>query len=295
MKIEKVDAHHHLWSLNCAAYPMMSTPGVQRFFGDTERLKHDFGLEQFLPLAAAQNVAKSVYVESGFAPALAETAYVQSLADQYGFPHAILARVDLAADSAASDLRTHALNRNFRGVRTMVNWDADPLRSSAPRDGLMMDDAWRRGYARLEDHGLSADLMLLPHQMPQADDLARTFPRTPMVINHGGLPLDQDSQGLAVWRAGLERLAAHEHVAIKISGLGMANHRWTVDSIRPLVDQIIDIFGPERCMVASNFPVDGLYSSYDVIFDAFDAITIHRPPAARRMLFYETAARVYRL
>jgi predicted TIM-barrel fold metal-dependent hydrolase len=295
MRIEKIDAHHHLWSVNSPAYPMMAAPGAIRFFGDTEGLKHDFRIEEFLPLAAGQNVTKSVYVESGYAPALAETAYVQSLSDRYGFPHAILARVDLAAPSARSDLKTHAANRNVRGVRLTLNWDADPLRSSANRDGLMLDEAWRRGYAALEDHGLSADLMLLPRQMAQADDLARAFPRTPIIINHGGLPLDQDAPGLALWGSGLERLAAHEHVAIKISGLGMADHRWTIDSIRPLVDRIIDIFGPERCMFASNFPVDGLHARYDAIFDAFDAITAGRSRAVRNMLFYETAARIYRL
>jgi predicted TIM-barrel fold metal-dependent hydrolase len=295
MRIEKIDAHHHLWAVSSPNYPMMAAPNARRFYGDTEQLKHDFGMAEFLPLAAGQNVVKSVFVEAGYSPAVAETAHVQAISDQYGFPHAILARIDPAADTVRAELKTHMASPNFRGVRLTLNWDVDETRRSAQSDGLMMAPDWRRGYALLGEQGLSADLMMLPHQMNQAADLAAAFPDVLMIVNHAGLPLDQNEPGMALWREGIKRLAEHAHVAVKISGLGMADPHWSVESIRPIVDQTIDIFGAARCLFASNFPVDGLYSSYDAVFDALDAITKGRTDQERRMLFHDNAARLYRL
>lgn len=97
------------------------------------------------------------------------------------------------------------------------------------------------------------------------------------------------------WRKAMIRLAEAPNVACKISGLGMGDWTWTTDSIRPYVEAAIEAFGVERCMFASNFPVDKLFSSYDAIWDAFDEITRGFPPTDRTALFHDNAARFYRL
>jgi predicted TIM-barrel fold metal-dependent hydrolase len=90
-------------------------------------------------------------------------------------------------------------------------------------------------------------------------------------------------------------LAQCPNIATKISGLGMVDHHWKVESIRPFVLEAIDLFGVERCMFASNFPVDKMFSDYDVLWNAFRTITAGFAAAERAALFHDNAARFYRL
>lgn len=292
--IAKVDAHHHLFSRDVGHYPLLSLPDMERFYGNTAQLKREFGVSQFMALAGTQNVCKSVYVESGFVPALAETAYIQAIADRYGFPHAILSKVDLASHAAASELDVHLQARNFRGVRLSLNWDADPLRASAPRAYLAREPQWLAGYAEVAARGLSADIMILPGQFADLESLAARFADTQIILNHAGMPFS-DAHTLALWRIGMQRLARHPNIAVKISGLGMFDHHWTVARIRERVLTTIDLFGCQRCLFASNFPVDGLHASYGAVFDAFDCITAAFSDTERNQLFHDNALRLYRI
>ena len=116
--------------------------------------------------------------------------------------------------------------------------------------------------------------------MAEALTLAKKFPDTSMVLNHTGMPVDRGTEEIAAWRASMKLLASAPNMFCKISGLGMGDWHWTTDSIRPLVLDAIDAFGTERCMFASNFPVDKLFSSYDDVFNAFKAITRDFPSAS---------------
>jgi predicted TIM-barrel fold metal-dependent hydrolase len=109
------------------------------------------------------------------------------------------------------------------------------------------------------------------------------------------MPVDRTPAEIDGWKKGMKLLASASNVSCKISGLGMADWKWTVDSIRPFVLDAIDAFGVERCMFASNFPVDKLFSSYDAVFDAFKAMTNDFSDSERRALFHDNAERVYRL
>jgi predicted TIM-barrel fold metal-dependent hydrolase len=157
------------------------------------------------------------------------------------------------------------------------------------------DAQWQRGYGLLKRHDLSFDLQLYYTQMAEALALAKKFPDTPMVLNHTGMPVDRGADDIAAWRASMKLLASAPNVFCKISGLGMGDWKWTTDSIRPFVLDAIDAFGTERCMFASNFPVDKLFSSYDDVFNAFKAITVDFSDAERRALFHDNAERAYRL
>src|SRR5207237_6225953 len=114
----------------------------------------------------------------------------------------------------------------------------------------------RRGFALLERHGFSFDLQTPRWHLPEAAELARECPRTTMIVNHTGLPADRTPDGLEAWRDALETVASVPNVALKISGLGQAYGAWSYASNRRVVRDAITIFGVERCMFASNFPVD---------------------------------------
>lgn len=295
MKIEKIDAHHHLWSLESTHHAMLRAPDTERFFGNSRGLKHDFGAAEFLALAAAQNVSRSVYVESHYDPAIEETAAIATFAHAYGFPHAIVGRANLASASLDEELTIHLRSPLFRGVRTMLNWDADPLLCSVSDPHVLRDPAWRAGYARLGILGLSAEVMVTPAQLRDLADVASAHSGTPLIVGHAGMPLQRSPEENATWRDGMAALAELPHAVVKISGLGMVDHHWTIDSIRPTVEELIALFTPARCMFASNFPVDGLHATYDQVWDAFDAITADHAAADRKALFQGTAAKVYRL
>ena len=100
--------------------------------------------------------------------------------------------------------------------------------------------------------------------------------------------------GLVAWRSGMRALAACPNVAVKISGLGMVDRRWTAESIRPFVLETIETFGTGRCLFASNFPVDGMHGSFDDLFSTYDQLTADLEPYMREKLFASNAERVYR-
>jgi predicted TIM-barrel fold metal-dependent hydrolase len=131
--------------------------------------------------------------------------------------------------------------------------------------------------------------------MADAAALAGHCPGIPMLLNHTGLPVRRDPVYLDAWRAGMRALAERPNVAAKISGLNMFHHDLTNEIIRPFVLDTIDIFGVERCMFASNFPVDKLHADYASIWQAFDQITADFSEPDRRALFHDNAARFYRL
>jgi predicted TIM-barrel fold metal-dependent hydrolase len=109
------------------------------------------------------------------------------------------------------------------------------------------------------------------------------------------MPLERTPEELQNWAAGMAALAQAPNVTVKISGLGVANPEWTVDSIRPIVLRTIELFGIERCFFASNFPVDGLFSSYDTLVEAYKTILQDFSLSERQQFFSENAVRLYRL
>jgi predicted TIM-barrel fold metal-dependent hydrolase len=109
------------------------------------------------------------------------------------------------------------------------------------------------------------------------------------------MPIERDASALDRWKRDLAAIAAEPNTVVEISVLGTNDHRWTVDSIRRIVLDAIDVFGPSRCMFASNFPVDGLYSTFGTLFAAFDAITAAFDERERAHLFAGTARRFYRM
>ena len=159
----------------------------------------------------------------------------------------------------------------------------------------MGDPAFRRGFAMLGLHKLSYDLQTPWWHLGEARALADEFPDTQIILNHTGLPSDRSPEGLAGWRAAMRELAGASNVALKISGLGQAGQPWSANANRSVVLDAIDIFGPERVMFASNFPVDSLCADFDTIFSGFKTIVADLSQAEQTSLFCANALKFYRL
>jgi len=288
-----VDAHHHLWDLRALRYPWLTQPAPDRgVAGDIEPLRRNYLLDDYVGDAAGCDIVRSVHVQAECDPAdaVAETRWLQAIADTHGYPHAIVAYVALHLPDAAEVIHAHLQYRNIRGVRQLLNWHDDPAKRQTDRPDYLTDPAWRRGFSLLGQYGLSFDLQIYPWQMADAAALAAEFPETQLVVNHTGMPIDQTRTGLAAWRAGMRSLAERPNVAVKISGLGM----FTADP-EPLIKQTIEIFRVDRCMFASNFPVDRLYSSYATLVENFAHAIREYSPAEQRAMLHDNAVRLYRL
>jgi predicted TIM-barrel fold metal-dependent hydrolase len=297
--IRIIDAHHHLWDLEANHYPWLTDARRDMLIGDPAPIAKNYLLADFLKDAARQNVVKSVHLEAGHSGGdpVRETAWLQAIADDAasgGFPHAIVAHANFGDPWVEEHLERHRQHRNVRGIRHIVNRHPDPVLNFADRDYLA-DPTWRKNFGLLKKHDLSFDLQLYPAQMDDGAALARENPDIQIILNHTGMPIERDPAGYDLWRRGMETLAACPNIAVKISGLGMLDHHWTVQSIRPFVLGTIDLFGIERCAFASNFPVDSLMSDYDTLWNAFKTITADFSEHERDALFHDNAARLYRI
>lgn len=240
----------------------------------------------------------TVHLDDGFDPndPVGETRLVQSIAEREGFPDAIVAQVALDRPDVAQLIRAH-LNASplVRGIRHIVAWHDDPVLYYVDRPDMMKDPAWLRGFGLLGGLGLSFDLQVYPSQMVDAAVLARTHPDVSIVIDQAGMPLFRSDADRQAWHRGLERLAQELNVSIKLSGFGMCRHEVSALGIGPLVVHALRSFGPDRAMFASNFPVDGLFSSLAELYAAYAASVADMPDGDRRKVFAGTAARIYRL
>lgn len=297
--MQVVDPHIHLWNIDRLNYPWLRHPAVT-FMGDYAPLRRNYGPAEYLADAGAVEVLKVVHVEAGHDPAApaAETAWLQSIAAETGcrgMPHGIVAYADLSQPDVERTLAAHAAHRNVRGIRQILNVHTDPLFDYVGRH-FMREPAWRRNFALLHRYGFSFDLQLYPTQMAEAAQLAGEHPDTPLVLNHLGMFVDRSwVDGWRAWREGMRSLAACPNVTVKLCGQGMIDHAWTTESIRPYVLEAIDLFGVERCMFASNFPVDGLYGSFSALWQAYRDIVAGAGAGEQRALFRGNAERVYRI
>jgi predicted TIM-barrel fold metal-dependent hydrolase len=297
-----VDAHQHFWDPRVHYHPWLCDEPPPPFrYGDTRPLRRPYLPQDYRRDAAGHRVVGTVYVEAEWDPRdpLGETRWVEGLAAAHGLPSAIVAQAWLHREDAAEVLAGQAARPLVRGVRhkPAAAPGPGPRGGEAPRGapGSMDDPRWRDGYALLARHGLSFDLQTPWWHLEAAAALARDFPATPIVLNHTGLPADRSAEGLAGWRRALATLAAQPHVALKISGLGLPGRPWSVADNAPVVREALAIFGVERCLFASNFPVDGLVATFDTIYRGFRAIVAHLPAAQQRALFHDNAVRVYGL
>jgi len=298
--LDVLDAHHHLCHLGAASYPWLEGPPVVRYHGDDLPLRRDYLVDDYRADAAelsgvGARLIGSVHVENGAADPLWESRWIDTVIAQNTVPSVQVVKVDLAAPTAPEQLAEHAALPSVRGVRDILNWHPDPVFTHRDRPDLITDPAWLAGFGALREVGLSFDLQVFPHQLGQAARLAADHGDIAVVLDHAGMPIDRDDDALDTWRRDLAVFAAEPNTTVKISALGTNDHHWTVDTLRRIVLDTIDVFGPDRCMIASNFPVDGLYSTFGALYAAFDTITAGLGSSERADLFAGTARRFYRI
>lgn len=287
-----IDAHHHIWRQ--ADLPWLLGPEQPRIFGPYARIKRDYSIEEYQADVAGTGITGSVYVQANWAPnwALDEARWVQAEADRTGWPMAIVGFVDMTRDDCATRLRAMSDIAGIRGIRHQFHWHENPLYRFAPHAGLCEDDTVQSNMALLADHGFSFDLQVFADQMPGAVKLAKACPQVTFVLQHAGMLESPTKPGRAAWLKGLKALADCPNVMCKLSGLGTFVHKNDAKHIKDQVTTALGLFGADRCLFGSNFPIEKLWTSYGDLLDAHRAAV---PKKHHKSVFQETADRVYRL
>ena len=310
------DPHHHFWDFRAERIP------YQRYLLP----------ELLADLGSGPNVRSTVFIEarSMYRPdgpeelrPVGEVEFVQGLAAAgasgiYGpaRPAAAIigaANLDLGAavEPVIAALQAASPNR-FRGIRAHCGYDPHPEIESRAIPERMGQDDFRAGARILAQKGLLLELTAYFHQAEEMAALAQAVPDLPLIFNHiGGLLrigpyAHRDDEVLAQWRRGIDAVAACPNIYMKLGGVGQPRYGFDwhegnkpigsaalAADLTPLLGYCIEQFGPQRCMFESNFPVDKVSYSYNVLFNAFKRLSAGYTAAERAALFHDTAVKLY--
>lgn len=244
-----------------------------------------FTAEDFLAETRFQDVERVIHVQAalGSADPVEETRWLQAQADLTGVPHAIVAHASLDDPLVDGVLARHAECSNLRAIRDLRY------------DGYLTDPDWLRGLASLERRELVlCDDPLVEHMAALAR-AAERHPGLTVCVDHAGFPRRRDDDYFRQWRAGMAAIAEQQNTVVKISGLGMCDHAWTLDSLRPWVVSCLELWGPQRAFFGTNWPVDRLFSSYGDVLDAYAELISDATAEEQLALFTGNARRVFSL
>lgn len=290
MKI--IDAHHHFWDPAANYHPWLrDEPMIPFRYGDYSAIRSRFMTEEYDAVSENWEIVASVTMEGEWDPhdPVGEAIWMQQLAHKTARPAAHAAQAWLDREDLEDVLAVLETLPLVRSVRHKPR--ANPAPGGAP--GGMMDAGYRAGFSKLSQVGLMFELQTPWWHLHEAMSMAESAPEAKIILNHAGLPADRGAEGMAGWKAAMREFSKLPQAVVKISGLGLSGRPWRLTDNRDIIMTTIDLFGAERCMFASNFPVDGLCGSFDTIFSSFDAATLELADSEREALFFGTAARVY--
>jgi L-fuconolactonase len=307
-----IDPHHHLWTRDGNVYLL---PELLADVGSGHNV-----------IATVFEECHAMYRAGGpdDQKSLGETEFVTGVAAMgasgaFG-PARVCARmvgrVDLMlGDQARGLLERHliASGGRFAGIRQSTAWDAsDRVHKVVPVPGMLHDATFRAGFAGLAALGLVFDAWVYHPQLGEVADLADAFPRTQIVLSHVGSPIlggpyaSDRTKVFADWKSGMAALAKRSNVTVKLGALpirlpgpGAVSKDLPPGSEEiaaawgPWLQTSIELFGADRCMFESNFPVQKRWSSYAVTWNGFKRIAAGASAAEKAALFAGTAARVY--
>lgn len=272
----RLDAHQHFWRYNPQEYPWMSD--------EMPALKQDYLPDDLQPLLQAIGFDGSVVVQAR--QNLAETDWLLELADQYDFIKGVVGWVDLRSPEVRRQLERYAPHPKLRGVRHVVH--------DEPDDEFMLRPDFQRGIAALKEFNLTYDLLLFPRHLPVAVKVVERFPEQPFVVDHIAKP-EIKHQRLSPWKEDLQALARYEQVMCKLSGMVTETHwgQWQPKDFRPYLDIVVNVFGPRRVMIGSDWPVCTLSGRYQQVMDIVLTYAQQFPADVQAGMLGDNCARFY--
>lgn len=293
-KDEIIDTHFHLWDLEHGDYPWLKGEETEfeSLIGSVKKIQKNFLIADYEALVKPFHVTKGVHVEANadIKKALYETEWLQKIADNHGFPQAIVAQADLTDPDIGNVLKDHCQYPNVRGIRQVLF-----RQIGSGQKNLLDDPHFHRGIKALSRQLLSFDISVFGHQIPEVAKLVKEYDDVMFVLDHLGWPLDVSDAGLEKWMGDLSLLSENENVYLKLSGIGLIFKNYENKNIERFLHGGIKVFGVDRCMFASNIPPDSLFMSYGEIIDIFRKTLALYDLEDQRKIFYENAKQFYEL
>ena len=289
-----IDTHVHFWNMRDPdpgmAWVWIAPDADHPVLGNIDAIKMlAYDINGVWAEARFADVQAFVHVQAaiGSTDPVLETKWLTRMREQTDIPFTIIAEADLGSDKAISYLDGHGESAYFVGIR---DFNAEPMLASGE-----LNPVYERSLAVLAERGLVYDLDCEWPNMSAARDLALRHPNLQIVLEHIGFPRSRDDEYFDNWAAGMRTLAEADNITCKISGLAMTDPLFTAESLRRWIDTPLEVFGPDRCVLGSNWPVDRLFSSYDVIMDIYrDRLSSYSESDQVKVLS-GNAARLYRL
>ncbi|ASY58706.1 amidohydrolase family protein [Sinorhizobium sp. CCBAU 05631] len=270
-----IDAHQHYWTLGLGHNDW---PGP-----DLEPIFRDFGPDDLRPHLSAAGINRTVLVQA--APNVAETGFLLEIAAREETVAAVVGWVDIIAADARSELRRLKTHPKFKGIRPMLQSIDETAWILRPEAIAILE--------MLPQLDLRFDALIQPRHLPVVAALADRLPDLAIVVDHGAKPFIDEGR-LEPWRSDMAALARRPNVYVKLSGLVTeAGGRWSVERLRPYAVHLLDMFGADRVMFGSDWPVVLLDADYAEWFAAAQALTASCTEAERQAIFLGTAARFY--
>ncbi len=290
-----IDAHHHIWMQK--DLPWLLGPEQPRIFGAYSAIKRDYLIDEYLEDIKGSGIEKSVYVQANWAPNWFEdeVAWVQSVNEESGWPHAIVGYADFTVDDVRSQLERLSKYPLVRGIRQQFHWHEKPQYRFAATPDLCSSRTVQKNVATLADYGWTFDLQVFVGQIGTAIELVKACPQVTFILQHAGMPEDRSADGVAAWQEAMRRLAMCENATTKLSGFGTFIHRNDPEFIAEILTSTVEIFGAERCLFGSNFPIEKIWSGYGSLIGAFKSAAAALTEDQQRAIFNDTAERIYRL
>jgi len=293
-----IDTHHHLWDLKHIYYPWLTDKPMDHFFiDDISGLQRNYLPEDYRRDARNHNVLKTVHVEAECdrSRQIAETEWLTAVHERHGMPTAIVGHAWFDTEDAEEIISRQASFPLVRGIRSKPRTASEPGQNVAGQPGTMQDSRWLNGLSLLEKYKLTWDLRVPAWHLEEASGVAAMFPRINMALNHLGFPWDRSDAGMAAWRRGMQALAKHPNVYVKVSEFGLKGQPWNYESNWRVVRDALEIFGIDRCMFATNAPVSCLKISYDRLVRAVKRMVADYSEDDQAKFFWRNAEAFYRL
>ena len=272
----RIDAHMHVWQLSRGDYGWL-TP-------DLPAIYRDFTIDDVRASWKQAGIDAAILVQA--APSLEETRYLLAVAESEPRVKGVVGWIDMLATDAVGQLDRLASNRLLRGIR--------PMLQDIPDDAWMLKAELTPVYRALVDLDLRFDALVLPRHLPNLLRLIERHPDLNIVIDHGAKP--PIGEHLGTWHKDMAQLADIPHVHCKLSGLVTECRGQTSKAaLEPVSEALLDLFGPERLMFGSDWPVCTLRSTYVQWWQWAQELTIHLSPDRKSALFGGTAQRFYGL
>jgi predicted TIM-barrel fold metal-dependent hydrolase len=289
-----IDTHVHFWNMRNPdpgmAWVWIAPDADHPVLGNIDAIKMlAYDINGVWAEARFADVKAFVHVQAaiGSTDPVLETKWLTRMREQSDIPFTIIAEADLGSDQAISHLDRHGESPYFVGIR---DFTAEPVIASGE-----IRPVYERSLDVMAERGLVYDLDCEWPNMAAARDLALRHPDLQIVLEHIGFPRTRDDEYFENWAAGMRTLAEADNITCKISGVAMTDPMFTADSLRRWIDTPLDVFGPDRCVLGSNWPVDRLFSSYDVIMDIYRERLSSFSESDQAKVLSENAARIYRL